>query len=151
MQVSPPDDATAWLRDAVFYEIYPQSFADSDGDGIGDLPGAFAHLDHLAWLGVDAVWFNPCFASPFRDAGYDVSDFLSIAPRYGTNDDLVAFVEAARKRGIRVLLDLVAGHTSIAHPWFRASAAGRGTTATSGRTDLVPISCFPQGRGPATT
>ncbi|HSU08776.1 MAG TPA: alpha-amylase family glycosyl hydrolase, partial [Pseudonocardia sp.] len=89
-----PEGGTAWLRDAVFYEIYPQSFADSDGDGIGDLPGALAHLDHLAWLGVDAVWFNPCFTSPFRDAGYDVSDFLSIAPRYGTNDDMAAFVEA---------------------------------------------------------
>ena len=114
---------TGWLADAVFYEIYPQSFADSDGDGIGDLPGALAHLDHLAWLGVDAVWFNPCFASPFRDAGYDVSDYLGIAPRYGSNDDMVAFVRAARERGIRVVLDLVAGHTSTEHAWFRASAA----------------------------
>jgi glycosidase len=114
---------TDWLSDAVFYEIYPQSFADSDGDGIGDLPGALAHLDHLSWLGVDAVWFNPCFASPFRDAGYDVSDYLTIAPRYGTNDDMVAFVDAARERGIRVVLDLVAGHTSTAHEWFQRSAA----------------------------
>ena len=133
---------TAWLRDAVFYEIYPQSFADSDGDGIGDLSGALAHLDHLAWLGVDAVWFNPCFASPFRDAGYDVSDFLSIAPRYGTNDDMVAFVEAARRRGIRVLLDLVAGHTSVEHAWFRASAADEGDDrfiwADRPGPDLVP-------------
>jgi glycosidase len=114
---------TDWLSDAVFYEIYPQSFADSDGDGIGDLPGALSHLDHLAALGVTAVWFNPCFASPFRDAGYDVSDYLRIAPRYGTNDDMVAFVAAARERGIRVVLDLVAGHTSTEHEWFRRSAA----------------------------
>jgi maltose alpha-D-glucosyltransferase/alpha-amylase len=115
-------NVTDWLSDAVFYEIYPQSFADSDGDGIGDLPGALAHLDHLAWLGVDAVWFNPCFASPFKDAGYDVSDYLRIAPRYGTNEDMVAFVDAARERGMRVVLDLVAGHTSTEHEWFRRSA-----------------------------
>ncbi|MGW6159571.1 alpha-amylase family glycosyl hydrolase, partial [Streptomyces sp. NPDC055144] len=101
--------ATEWLADAVLYQIYPQSFADSDGDGIGDFAGAEAKLDHLAWLGVNTVWFNPCFASPFRDAGYDVSDYLTVAPRYGTNDDLVKLVDAARSRGIRVLLDLVAG------------------------------------------
>ena len=112
-----------WLNQAVVYEIYPQSFADSDGDGIGDFPGALARLDHLAWLGVNTIWFNPCFASPFHDAGYDVSDYLRVAPRYGSNDDLVAFVAAARERGIRVLLDLVAGHTSTEHAWFTASAA----------------------------
>ncbi|MFE4722431.1 alpha-amylase family glycosyl hydrolase, partial [Streptomyces sp. NPDC056728] len=114
--------ATEWLADAVLYQIYPQSFADSDGDGIGDFAGAEAKLDHLARLGVNTVWFNPCFASPFRDAGYDVSDYLTVAPRYGTNDDLVKFVDAARSRGIRVLLDLVAGHTSDEHAWFKASA-----------------------------
>jgi maltose alpha-D-glucosyltransferase/alpha-amylase len=108
-----------WLADAVLYEIYPQSFADSDGDGIGDLPGVIAHLDYVASLGVDAIWFNPCFASPFVDAGYDVSDYLRIAPRYGTNDDLVRLVDAARARGIRVILDLVAGHTSVEHAWFQ--------------------------------
>lgn len=113
-----------WLADAVLYEIYPQSFADSDGDGIGDFPGVLAHLDHLTWLGVDTVWFNPCFASPFRDAGYDVSDYLQVAPRYGTNDDLVAVVDACHERGIRVLLDLVAGHTSDEHAWFLESTAG---------------------------
>ncbi|MFT3875370.1 MAG: alpha-amylase family glycosyl hydrolase [Propioniciclava sp.] len=112
----------AWLADGVIYEIYPQSFADSNGDGIGDLRGVMEHLDYLSWLGVDTLWFNPCFASPFRDAGYDVSDYLRIAPRYGTNDDLVALVGAAKDRGIRVLLDLVAGHTSIEHPWFQHSA-----------------------------
>ncbi len=110
-----------WLRRAVAYEIYPQSFADSDGDGIGDLPGIIAKLDYLAWLGVDVLWLNPCFASPMRDAGYDVSDYLRIAPRYGTNGDLVALADAARQRGIRVLLDLVAGHTSDQHPWFLAA------------------------------
>ncbi|GAA1915272.1 alpha-amylase family glycosyl hydrolase [Streptomyces durmitorensis] len=113
--------APAWLSDAVFYQIYPQSFADSDGDGIGDFNGITAHLDHLAWLGVNAVWINPCFTSPFRDAGYDVSDYLSLAPRYGTDDDLARLVAQAGRRGIRVLLDLVAGHTSDRHPWFTAS------------------------------
>ena len=80
-----------------------------------------AHLDYLEWLGVDVIWFNPCFASPFRDAGYDVADYLTIAPRYGTNEDMVALVREAAARGIRVLLDLVAGHTSVDHQWFRAS------------------------------
>ena len=108
-----------WLRDAVLYEVYPQSFADSNADGIGDLRGVIDRLDHIASLGVDTLWFNPCFASPFVDAGYDVSDYLTIAPRYGSNDDMVELVAQARERGIRVLLDLVAGHTSIAHPWFQ--------------------------------
>ena len=115
-----------WLADAVLYEIYPQSFADSDGDGIGDLRGVISRLDHIASLGVDAIWFNPCFASPFVDAGYDVSDYLQIAPRYGTDDDMVELVDRARERGIRVLLDLVAGHTSIEHPWFAAELAADG-------------------------
>ena len=113
----------AWLRDAVLYQVYPQSFADSDGDGIGDLDGIAAHLDYLAWLGVTAMWLNPCFVSPMRDAGYDVADYLTIAPRYGDNDDLAKLVDEARARGIRVLLDLVAGHTSDTHPWFTASAS----------------------------
>jgi maltose alpha-D-glucosyltransferase/alpha-amylase len=114
--------APGWLTDAVLYQIYPQSFADSDGDGIGDLRGVTEHLDHLAWLGVTAVWLNPCFTSPMRDAGYDVSDYFTIAQRYGGNDDLAELVEQARSRGIRVLLDLVPGHTSDRHPWFEASA-----------------------------
>lgn len=112
----------AWLSDAVFYQIYPQSFADSDGDGIGDFGGIADRLDHLSWLGVNTVWLNPCFASPFRDAGYDVADYFTTAPRYGTDDDLAGLVDLAGRRGIRVLLDLVAGHTSDRHPWFLASA-----------------------------
>ena len=111
---------TAWLNDAIIYEIYPQSFVDSNGDGIGDLPGAITKLDYLQWLGINTIWFNPCFESPFIDAGYDVADYLNIAPRYGTNEDMVKFVEEAAKRGIRVLLDLVVGHTSTDHQWFQA-------------------------------
>ncbi len=110
-----------WLRSAVAYEVYPQSFADSGGDGIGDLRGLTERLDYLEWLGVDVLWLNPCFASPMRDAGYDVSDYLRIAPRYGRNEDLAELVDASRRRGIRVLLDLVAGHTSDEHPWFTAA------------------------------
>jgi maltose alpha-D-glucosyltransferase/alpha-amylase len=115
-----------WLSEAVLYQIYPQSFADSNGDGIGDLRGITGRLDYLAWLGVTAVWLNPCFVSPMRDAGYDVADYLTIAPRYGDNDDLAELVDQARRRGIRILLDLVPGHTSDTHPWFVASARDDG-------------------------
>ncbi len=108
-----------WFDDAVLYQIYPQSFADSDGDGIGDLRGVIDRLDYIQSLGVNTLWFNPCFTSPFVDAGYDVADYLQIAPRYGTNDDMVELVADAQRRGIRVMLDLVAGHTSIAHHWFQ--------------------------------
>ena len=120
--MTPRPPVPDWLREAVLYQVYPQTYADSDGDGIGDLPGLTSRLDHLAWLGVTALWLSPCFASEFGDAGYDVEDYLAIAPRYGSTADLVALVEAARVRGIRVLLDLVPGHTSHRHPWFRHSA-----------------------------
>ncbi|MFF5085417.1 alpha-amylase family glycosyl hydrolase [Actinoplanes sp. NPDC000266] len=122
-----------WLADAVLYEIYPQSFADSNGDGIGDLRGVIGKLDHIASLGVDAIWFNPCFASPFVDAGYDVADYLMIAPRYGTNDDMIELVREAGRRGIRVILDLVAGHTSIEHPWFQRELAADGPSPEGDR------------------
>jgi|JI10StandDraft_1071094.scaffolds.fasta_scaffold00416_35 glycosidase len=112
----------AWLADAIFYEIYPQSFYDSNGDGIGDLPGVTAKLDYLTSLGVNALWLNPCFVSPFGDAGYDISDFYRVAPRYGTNADLKRLFREAHKRGMKVCLDLVAGHTSSEHPWFKESA-----------------------------
>lgn len=110
-----------WLKDAVFYEIYPQSFYDSNGDGIGDFPGMTQKLPYLKELGINAIWINPCFASPFMDAGYDISDYYTIAPRYGTNEDAAEFFRQAHKLGIRVLLDLVPGHTSDQHPWFRES------------------------------
>lgn len=111
----------AWLESAVFYEIYPQSFCDTNRDGIGDLKGIKDNLDYIASLGATALWINPCFESPFKDAGYDVADYTSIAPRYGSNEDLVKLVKKAHKRGIKVLLDLVPGHTSEEHPWFQKS------------------------------
>lgn len=111
-----------WIKDAVIYQIYPQSFCDTNGDGIGDLPGIISKLDYLADLGVTLLWINPCFDSPFMDAGYDVRDFYKIAPRYGTNDDMKKLCEEAHKRGLRVCLDLVAGHSSIECEWFKQSA-----------------------------
>ena len=110
-----------WLENAVFYEIYPQSFQDTNGDGIGDFQGIVERLDYIAGLGCTGIWLNPCFQSPFGDAGYDVSDYYRAAPRYGTNEDLKRLFEEAHKRGIRVLLDLVPGHTSTEHKWFRES------------------------------
>lgn len=112
----------SWLKDAIFYQIYPQSFYDTNSDGIGDLPGIIEKLDYIRSLGCNAIWLNPVFVSPFRDAGYDVSDFCRVDPRYGNNDDMVRLFEEAHRRGIRVVLDLVAGHTSVEHPWFVESA-----------------------------
>lgn len=110
-----------WLKDAVFYEIYPQSFCDSNGDGIGDIQGIISKLDYIKDLGCNALWINPCFDSPFKDAGYDVRDYKKVAPRYGTNEDLYQLFETAHIKGIHVLLDLVPGHTSEEHEWFRQS------------------------------
>jgi alpha-glucosidase len=107
-----------WWRDAVIYQVYPRSFQDSDGDGIGDLPGIESRLEHLAWLGVDALWLSPIYPSPMHDFGYDVSDYKGIDPVFGTFDDFDSLVAAARARGLRVLLDLVPCHSSIEHPWF---------------------------------
>lgn len=110
-----------WLDNAVFYEIYPQSFKDSNSDGIGDFKGIMEKLDYIQELGCTAIWMNPCFESPFGDAGYDVSDYYRAAPRYGTNDELKLLFDEIHKRGMHILLDLVPGHTSIAHPWFKES------------------------------
>ena len=111
----------SWLNDAIFYEIYPQSFYDTNGDGIGDINGIIAKLDYIKDTGFNALWLNPCFESPFKDAGYDVADYYKVAARYGTNDDLYRLFDEAHKRGIRVLLDLVPGHTSNECKWFKQS------------------------------
>lgn len=124
-QAAMSGDYPEWLKQAVFYQIYPQSFYDSNGDGIGDIPGIIQKLDYLQRLGINAVWINPCFVSPFQDAGYDVADYYRIAPRYGTNRDLYKLCRGAHRRGIRVCLDLVAGHTSVEHSWFKASSRRR--------------------------
>jgi alpha-glucosidase len=112
-------EAHMWWRDGVLYQVYPRSFADSDGDGVGDLRGVIDHLDHLEWLGVDGLWLNPTFPSPNADWGFDVSDYRGVHPELGTLDDLDELVARAGERGIRVLLDLVPNHTSDEHPWFR--------------------------------
>ena len=108
----------SWLDKAVFYEIYPQSFMDSNGDGIGDFRGIEEKIPYLRDLGVNAVWINPCYDSSFYDAGYDVRDHCKTAERYGTNDDLKHLFDAFHEAGMHVLLDLVPGHTAIDHPWF---------------------------------
>ncbi|WP_036321025.1 glycoside hydrolase family 13 protein [Microbacterium indicum] len=112
-----------WWRTAVIYQVYPRSFADSDGDGIGDLPGALARIDALADLGVDAVWFSPFMPSPQKDAGYDISDYRAIDPLFGTLADFDAFLAAAHERGIRVIVDLVPNHSSDQHAWFQEAVA----------------------------
>lgn len=111
----------AWLDNAVFYEIYPQSFKDTNSDGIGDFQGIIEKLPYVKSTGCNAIWLNPCFESPFYDAGYDISDYMKTAPRYGTNDDLRRLFEEAHKLDMHVILDLVPGHTSFEHKWFKES------------------------------
>ncbi len=110
-----------WMHNAVIYQIYPQTFFDSNGDGIGDIQGIIAKLDYVKSLGVDAIWVNPFFESPFRDAGYDISDYYSVAPRYGTNEDAKELFAKAHEKGLKVLFDFVASYTSIDHQWFKDS------------------------------
>lgn len=110
-----------WLDNAIFYEIYPQSFQDTNADGIGDFQGIINRLDYIKELGCNALWINPCYDSPFTDAGYDVRDYYKAAPRYGTNADLKRLFDEAHSRGMHVMLDLVPGHTSFDHPWFKQS------------------------------
>jgi alpha-glucosidase len=121
----PVDDPNAWWREGPLYQIYPRSYQDSNGDGVGDLPGITQRLDHLQWLGVRGVWLSPITVSPNADFGYDVADFCDVDPSLGTMADLETLVAEARARGIRILLDLVPNHTSTEHPWFQASRSSR--------------------------
>lgn len=111
-----------WLSNAVFYQIYPQTFFDTNGDGIGDLNGIINKLDYVKSLGVNGIWINPFFESPFQDAGYDISDYYKVAARYGTNEDARRMFAEAEMRGLKILFDYVISYTSIEHPWFQESA-----------------------------
>ncbi|MGR3572223.1 alpha-amylase family glycosyl hydrolase [Brevirhabdus sp.] len=128
MNRSPKADAdTDWWRGAVIYQIYPRSYQDSNGDGVGDLLGIVERLPHIASLGVDAVWISPFFTSPMKDFGYDVADYCDVDPMFGNLADFDSVVEAAHMLGLRVMIDLVLSHTSDQHPWFRESQQGRDT------------------------
>ncbi|MEY2915877.1 MAG: hypothetical protein RL454_806 [Actinomycetota bacterium] len=117
-----------WWRTAVIYQIYPRSFADANGDGVGDLQGVTSRLESLARLGIDAIWFSPFFKSPQKDAGYDISDYRQIDPLFGTNEDLDVLLAKAKQLGIRIIVDIVPNHTSDQHEWFQAAlAAGPGS------------------------
>jgi alpha-glucosidase len=117
---------TNWWRDAVIYQVYPRSFADGNGDGIGDLAGVRARLPYLKELGVDAIWFNPWYASPQADAGYDVADYRAIDPLFGTLDDAEHLIAEAHELGLRIIVDIVPNHVSDKHPWFQEALQGLG-------------------------
>lgn len=115
----------SWWRQGVIYQVYPRSFRDLDGDGVGDLPGITEKLDYLAGLGVDALWISPIFPSPMADFGYDVADYCGVDPLFGSLEDMDRLIEAAHARGLKVLLDLVPNHTSDQHPWFLEARSSR--------------------------
>src|SRR5512135_3685135 len=117
--------ARPWWRGAVIYQVYPRSFLDTNGDGIGDLPGITARLDHIAGLGVDAVWISPFFKSPMADYGYDVSDYRTVDPIFGSNADFEQLIAEAHSRGLKVIIDMVLCHCSDRHPWFEESRRSR--------------------------
>src|ERR1700712_4583049 len=118
--------ADSWWKNGVIYQIYPRSFQDSDGDGIGDLQGIRRRLDYLVTLGVDALWISPIYPSPMADFGYDVSDYCDIDPRFGSLADFDALAADAKARGLKLILDFVPNHTSDRHPWFEQSRRSRG-------------------------
>ncbi len=114
-----------WWQKGIIYQIYPRSFADSSGDGVGDLPGILSRLDYLQWLGVDAIWLSPIYPSPMADFGYDISDYCNIHPLFGTLADFDRLLEETHRRGLKLILDFVPNHTSDEHPWFIESASSR--------------------------
>src|SRR6201994_4577344 len=119
------DSSGTWWRDGIFYQIYPRSFQDSDGDGVGDLAGIIHRLPYLLTLGVDAIWLSPIFVSPMADFGYDIADYTGIDPLFGTMDDFDALVKATHESGLKLILDLVPNHTSDQHPWFLEAKRSR--------------------------
>ncbi len=127
-----------WYKDAIIYQLHIKSFHDANGDGIGDFEGLYRKLDHIAALGVTAIWLLPFFPSPRRDDGYDIADYNNVSPDYGTMDDFRKFVQAAHERNLKVIIELVINHTSDQHPWFQrarqAPPAARSGISTSGRT-----------------
>ncbi len=137
--------ATNWFNSAVVYEIYPQSFYDTNGDGIGDLRGIIEKLDYIQDCGFTAIWLNPINPSSFRDAGYDVTDFYDVAPRYGTLEDYKELCEKLHARGMKIIFDLVAGHTSIDHPWFVESGKVEKNQYTNRY--IWTVSTFDEGEG----
>src|SRR5277367_2579891 len=136
------ENGPKWWEEAVVYEVYPRSFADADGNGVGDLPGLRSRLPYLADLGVDAIWLTPFYPSPLVDGGYDVSDYCAVDPLLGTMADFDALVKDAEAHQIRVIVDLVPNHCSSAHPWFQAALAA---APGSPERDLF---IFRDGRGP---
>ena len=141
-----------WWRTAVVYQVYPRSFADSDGDGVGDIPGITAHLDHLERLGIDVLWLSPVYRSPMDDNGYDISDYQDVDPLFGTLADLDALIAGCHARGIRLVMDLVVNHTSDEHPWFVESRdpASPSATGTGGARRAPGTSPAPPAPSPRT-
>ncbi len=131
-----------WWTDAVFYQVYPRSFADSDGDGVGDINGVAAQLDYLERLGIDSIWFSPIMVSPMADHGYDVSDPRDIDPLFGDLGAFEGLIASAHERGIKITMDLVPNHTSSEHPWFQEALAAAPDSAARNRY------IFRDGRGP---
>jgi len=121
----PMTHAHSWWQTGVIYQIYPRSFLDSNGDGIGDLPGITSKLDYLRWLGVDALWLSPISPSPMADFGYDISNYTDVHPLFGTLQDLDTLLHEAHQRDLKVILDFVPNHTSDEHPWFQQARQSR--------------------------
>ena len=112
---------TNWFEEAVVYQIYPLSFMDANNDGVGDIEGVISKLDYIRDLGATAIWFSPLYASPWKDYGYDISDYRAIHPAFGTMADFDRLMDECQKRGLRVIMDMVLNHTSDQHPWFQAA------------------------------
>jgi alpha-glucosidase len=140
--------ARAWWERAVVYQVYPRSFQDSDGDGVGDLAGIERRLDYLAGLGIDALWLSPIFPSPMADFGYDVADYCDVHPLFGTLDDFDRLLAGCHARGLRLLLDFVPNHSSDQHPWFRESRAARASAKRDWYIWRDPVSLPDGARGP---